>query len=121
MSLNGTNGTNSGHGNNISNSGDNTSINNIGDSTNVSHNNNAMSDNSNKVGSNNNNVGNINNNVMNGHAHLMEKNELDDYFTTFRDRTFRHDHWKSELNATQLQDIETYPDCESAIEMMGYD
>jgi hypothetical protein len=46
---------------------------------------------------------------------------LDEYFTTFRDATFRHDHWRNEMNASQLEDIERFPDCQSALEMLGYD
>jgi hypothetical protein len=49
------------------------------------------------------------------------KDDLDEYFTTFRDATFRHDHWRNEMNASQLEDIERFPDCQSALEMLGYD
>ena len=51
----------------------------------------------------------------------IEGKNLEDYFTTFRAPSFKHDHWKMELNKTQLEDIENFPDCQSAIEMLGYD
>ena len=51
----------------------------------------------------------------------IEGKILEDYFTTFRAPSFKHDHWKMELNKTQLEDIENFPDCQSAIEMLGYD
>ena len=62
----------------------------------------------------------IQSNQLNSQGVKMD-NSLEDYFTTFRDPTFRHDHWRTELNPTQLSDIEKFPDCQSAIEMMGYD
>lgn len=47
-------------------------------------------------------------------------NDLDDYFTTFRNKSFRHDHWRTEMSKQQISWIEDFPDCQSAIEMLNY-
>ena len=42
------------------------------------------------------------------------------YYSTFRSEDFKHDHWKEELSAKHLKEIQTLPKCQNALKLLNY-